>query len=298
MYAIDFDNPWIATVPSSRRPAILILLVAVALLAAILFGAKALGPAFAGLLGGVFAAAPAGWREALVAGALQIAVFSPLFLVAVVGASLYRRRPWAATAQAWPAAPLGVAAGAFGLGASALVAWTAGAITTGAAPPASAGSLAFGAVLVLFQASAEEVYFRGWLQPVLCARWGPWLGLLVTSGLFAGLHGIANAHGPLAFVNLFLGGLLFGLLALRTGGLVAPIAAHFAWNWSESGLFGLDPSPTGSLLHLALGGPSLWSGGADLLNGSPATTCVLGVMIVALQLVKNRPRANANPESA
>jgi membrane protease YdiL (CAAX protease family) len=121
---------------------------------------------------------------------------------------------------------------------------------------------------------------------VLCASWGPWLGLLATSALFAGLHMIAGAHGALAVVNLLLGGMLFGLLALRSGGLAAPAAAHFAWNWTESGVLGLDAGPTGRLLDLRLQGSALWSGGPDTMNGSLAMTIVLSALVLTLMSVK------------
>ena len=81
---------------------------------------------------------------------------------------------------------------------------------------------------------------------------------------------IAGAHGALAVANLFLGGVLFGLLAIRTGNLYAAAAAHFAWNWTESGVFGLSEQPTGSLFRFAFTGTPLWNGGADAMNGSLA----------------------------
>ena len=90
----------------------------------------------------------------------------------------------------------------------------------------------------------------------------------------------------MAFLNLFLAGMFLGLLALRTGGLVAPCAAHFAWNWCESNLFGSDPNPGsglfGAFFDLDLRGPALWSGGDDTMNGSLATTLVLGAIILSL----------------
>src|SRR5258708_6682229 len=99
--------------------------------------------------------------------------------------------------------------------ASALEALSGGLVGGLPAPwPSPVGALVLGAVLVLVQSVAEEAFFRGWLQPVLCASWGAWAGLLLTAAAFALLHIIAGAHGVLAVVNLFLGGLLFGLLAL------------------------------------------------------------------------------------
>jgi len=78
------------------------------------------------------------------------------------------------------------------------------------------------------QAAAEEVLFRGYLMQALgslVAR--PWFGVVVSSVVFALLHGSQN-------VPLFLDRLAFGLLAAmlvwRTGGIEAGIAAHIINN--------------------------------------------------------------------
>lgn len=74
------------------------------------------------------------------------------------------------------------------------------------------------------QAAAEEVLFRGYLLQALGSLISaPWFGVVVSSFVFAFLHGSQN-------LPLFLDRLAFGLLAAvlvwRTGGLEAGIAAH------------------------------------------------------------------------
>ena len=150
---------------------------------------------------------------------------------------------------------------------------------------AAVGVLA-GVALFAFQTAAEELYFRGWLQPILGARWGAVTGLVVTAVLFAALHLAGGARAPLSLLNLFLGGVLFGLLALRTGGLWAPFMAHFAWNWAEACGLGLEQNPgigpNASLFHLALTGDALWSGGGDRLNASLGMTLVLASLVIGV----------------
>ena len=48
---------------------------------------------------------------------------------------------------------------------------------------------------------------------------------------------------PVSLLNILLAGIWFGLLALRTGGLLAPILAHFGYNWAEEMIFGASPNP-------------------------------------------------------
>lgn len=70
----------------------------------------------------------------------------------------------------------------------------------------------------------EEVCFRGFLQPLLVRRWGGACGVLVTSVLFASLHGW-SAFGPVLGLSLILGAVM-----LRTRRLSAPFVVHAANN--------------------------------------------------------------------
>ena len=150
----------------------------------------------------------------------------------------------------------------------------------------SAGLVLLGVVLTLLQVSTEELLFRGWLQPALIERIGVPLGIVLGAALFAAFHLPSGVRAPLSLVNLMLGGVWFGLLAQRSGGLVAPIAAHFVWNAVEDLGFGLVPNPgtgaLGSWINLDLTGLPLWGAQAEGLNASMGTTAVLTALIVPL----------------
>jgi uncharacterized protein len=74
------------------------------------------------------------------------------------------------------------------------------------------------------QATAEEIFFRGYLLQALGSLVAkPWFGIVASSVVFALLHGTQNV--PM-FVDRLAFGLLAGLLVWRTGGLEAGIAAH------------------------------------------------------------------------
>jgi CAAX protease family protein len=105
------------------------------------------------------------------------------------------------------------------------------------------GFWAFLAVIVLtspIQAAAEETFFRGYLLQALgslVAR--PWFGVVVSSVVFALLHGTQNL--PL-FIDRLGFALLAGLLVWRTGGLEAGIAAHVINNVFAYAVAGLTTS--------------------------------------------------------
>jgi membrane protease YdiL (CAAX protease family) len=114
---------------------------------------------------------------------------------------------------------------------------------TPAATSAQRGFWSFVVVIVLtspLQAAAEEVFFRGYLMQALgslVAR--PWFGVVVSSVVFALLHGTQN-------LPLFLDRLAFGLLAAvlvwRTGGIEAGVAAHVVNNLFAFVVAGLTSS--------------------------------------------------------
>jgi hypothetical protein len=112
-------------------------------------------------------------------------------------------------------------------------------------PPLGAQPGFWGFLLVIvltspLQAAAEEILFRGYLMQALGSLVAaPWFGVVVSSVVFALLHGTQN-------LPLFLDRLAFGLLAAvlvwRTGGLEASIAAHIVNNVFAYLLAGLTTS--------------------------------------------------------
>ena len=77
----------------------------------------------------------------------------------------------------------------------------------------------------LVPAVAEELLFRGVVQPALIKRIGPTLGIVLTALLFASYH-----LNPWMFVPLFIVGTLFGYVAYKTGTFWAGALAHFGNN--------------------------------------------------------------------
>jgi membrane protease YdiL (CAAX protease family) len=90
------------------------------------------------------------------------------------------------------------------------------------------------------QSAAEEYLFRGYLLQTMGSFFPtPWVGVILSSLLFAALHGSQNL--PL-FVNRLAFGLLAATLVLATGGLEAGIAAHIINNVGAYTLAGFTAS--------------------------------------------------------
>jgi membrane protease YdiL (CAAX protease family) len=97
----------------------------------------------------------------------------------------------------------------------------------------------------------EELFFRGYVQTRLCARFGGWPGVIVTAALFGFLH-LDWSHSPSAFViGLFLGWLARCAGSIRPG-LLAHAVNNTLWALATWAHFGarLPPAAHGVLLAL------------------------------------------------
>ena len=139
-------------------------------------------------------------------------------------------------------------------------------------------------------AARKSTFSAAGYSPLLARQWGAALGVIVPAVVYSAAHvATGRIHGSLAMLNVFLAGALFGLLALRTGGLAAPFAAHLAWNWLERAVFGMTPNPgvdrLGALIDIDLVGPALVSGGRDEFNGTLEVALALALALAVVAVV-------------
>ena len=179
-------------------------------------------------------------------------------------------------------------AGALGVTGALVLSGAAGATRLVAAPALGGGIgvLLLGWLLVIWGALGEEAMFRGFLQPVLARAWGLVPALLASAAAFTFLHYLGGWRDPVSLANIFAAGLWFGLLAARTGGILAPLLAHVGWNGVEQLVLGATPNPGigsyGSIVDIDLVGRSLLGGSEDGLNASLTASAMLAVLIASL----------------
>jgi membrane protease YdiL (CAAX protease family) len=146
-----------------------------------------------------------------------------------------------------------------------------GSLSASAATPTQPQLVAFLLIIVItspLQAAAEEYLFRGYLlQAFGSLAATPWFGVVASALLFALFHGSQNL--PL-FIDRFAFGLLAAVLAWRTGGLEAGIAAHTANNLLAYGSAAL----TGSITSLRAIDTISWANAALDIGGFTAFTLV------------------------
>lgn len=94
-----------------------------------------------------------------------------------------------------------------------------------------AGWLLFAVVVGVGAPFAEELFFRGLLRETLGSRWGPTVGVVASSALFAATH-----FQVVQFIGLLVAGLVWAVLAQRSGRLGPAVVSHMAFNLSTVAL--------------------------------------------------------------
>jgi uncharacterized protein len=172
-----------------------------------------------------------------------------------------------------------------------------GSVAFEAGDPSQQGVAAIGGVILVLigwviQGGAEEVLIRGWVLPVIGARYKAWIGLLVSSLIFAILHGLNPNLSVIALINLALFGVFAGLYAMREGSLWGISAIHSVWNWVQGNFFGFEVSGTqaegGTLINLMETGADWLTGGAFGPEGGLAVTFVLVISILITLFWKSK----------
>lgn len=140
----------------------------------------------------------------------------------------------------------------------------------------------------------EEILFRGIIFRITEEKLGSYLALVISALLFGAAH-LANPNSSLiAGIGIAIqAGVLLGAAYIYTKNLWMPIALHFAWNFTQAGIFGAATSGNAigkSWLTTKIEGIELISGGAFGPEGSIQAT--LFCLIVAIGLIIRSERQN------
>lgn len=132
-----------------------------------------------------------------------------------------------------------------------------------------------------FAGVIEEIIFRGVLFRIVEEWLGSWPALLASALIFGLLH-LMNPNATLiAGVAIALeAGIMLAAAYMLTRRLWLAIGIHFAWNFTQGGVFGVAVSGTTAhgLLQSVLTGPEILSGGAF---GAEASIVAVGVCLAA-----------------
>lgn len=140
----------------------------------------------------------------------------------------------------------------------------------------------------------EEILVRGIIFRIVEEKLGSYISLTISSVLFGVFH-LANPHGTIiSGICITTAGFMLGAAFIYSRNLWFPIALHFAWNFTQSGIFGAITSgneKTSSLLEAKIHGPEFITGGEFGPEGSIQAIifCALGtILLLVLSQKQNK----------
>ena len=147
-------------------------------------------------------------------------------------------------------------------------------------------------VMAFTSAIFEEILFRGIVFRITEEKLGSYWALFISALIFGAMH-LANPHSSvLASLGLAIqAGLLLAAAYIFARNLWFPIAIHFAWNFTQSGIFGVSTSGNSmgkSLLTTKINGAEWFTGGLFGPEGSVQATIFCLIAAVVLILMSHR----------
>ena len=152
---------------------------------------------------------------------------------------------------------------------------------------AAGRSMLTAGVLLFVAALAEEATFRGYPLQTLTRAGLMWLGVILTSVLFASGHlWNPNVVPGVTFANTVIAGFWLVAAYLKTRSLWFPLGVHWGWNWALGCVFGLPISGVRFFSNPILRGddvgPAWLTGGNYGIEGGVACTIALLVFILLI----------------
>ena len=108
--------------------------------------------------------------------------------------------------------------------------------------PQVSTSLLYGLIGFIFVGFGEEILSRGYIMSVLKQTRNKWIVLIGPALIFAALHLGNSGIDVLSFINLFLVGVLFAYMFMKSKNLWMPIGYHITWNYFQGYIWGFGVS--------------------------------------------------------
>lgn len=146
----------------------------------------------------------------------------------------------------------------------------------------------------LSAAIVEELLFRGIVFRLVERSLGTWIAVAISALLFGAIHFLNPNSGLLPAIAISVeAGIFLAAAYVATRNLWFAIGAHFGWNFTESGIFGLSVSgqrATPGLIDATVTGPASLSGGNFGVEASivAVVVCLLVAMALFVFAVRSR----------
>lgn len=141
--------------------------------------------------------------------------------------------------------------------------------------------------LLILVAFFEELVFRGYILSNLMDSLPKETALFASAILFAVFHSLNPDFNVIAFINIFIAGLLLGINYIYTKNIWFAVFFHFSWNFFQGPVLGFQVSgielPT--LLQQNNKGSVLLTGGKFGLEASWLVTIAMSITVMILYFI-------------
>jgi hypothetical protein len=153
--------------------------------------------------------------------------------------------------------------------------------------------------LLLLVAIGEEFVFRGYVLNNLMQSMPKEAALFVSAGLFAVFHSLNPNFNLVAFINIFIAGVLLGINYIYTKKLWFGMFFHFSWNFFQGPVLGFQVSgiELPALLQQDLRGSVLLTGGGFGLEASWLATFAMSITAIILYFIFQKKYSTIPVES-
>ena len=153
-------------------------------------------------------------------------------------------------------------------------------------------SLVLYLILFIFVGFAEELLSRGYIIGAMeVSNNNKWFAIMVSAVIFSLMHYDNNGFSLIPFLNIFLVGILFGVMYVKTKSIWLSTGFHITWNFFQGCIYGMPVSgiTTPKLYEMTFVGNSILNGGTFGPEGGLIVTMVIIVTISPLVfLIKNK----------
>lgn len=162
-------------------------------------------------------------------------------------------------------------------------------VTNSFTQPQFSWSTLTGLIVFIFVGLNEELFARGYCMMVLSQTGKRWVPVVVSSIIFSAMH-LGNPNVKiLGLLNIFLVGILFAYMVVKTNNIWMAIGYHITWNYFQGNIFGFPVSGLDStgLYGIKVINDNLLTGGAFGPEAGVLTSIVIIAGIIALKFYKS-----------
>lgn len=160
--------------------------------------------------------------------------------------------------------------------------------------------LILNSIVFFLIAFSEELIFRGFVLNQLIEIMSKYWALVISALIFSLFHTFNPNFSVISFVNVFLAGILLGLLFIRLKSLYAPIIQHFSWNYFQGPICGYKISGieiNDTLFVNTINSNNLINGGNFGFEGSLVCLALLIAVVTLVFKIKTQYKKFHNEKS-